>query len=334
MRRTVAFLMALIAISQANPILEYFLSEIQVAPDSLERIEIHMYSHERSYPVDLSGWTVTTNGGSATIDSGIVLQGPTDFAVITHENVSGTFTLGDSSDDIWLEGASLAEDRYLYGGGQNWTPPYGMSVAAFITTGMAGPEEYLPRVWYIDSTPTFGWPNDDFGGRISGRVLDRFGRPLEYCDVLFEAAQGTGNTSCDSTGRYVMSPLGPGTYRVSAHSDSTYLPIYYPESVSIGVNGLRDSVNMTMYPVGVSEHRETVPFAVLHQRGRTLVLNADRAGIGVVTVYDNLGRVRMSEKVALVEGKNELAMPSLSSGVYFATAHKGTSRSTVKVVFW
>jgi hypothetical protein len=284
--------------------------------------------------VDLSGWTVTTNGGVATIDSGIVLEGPTDFVVITHENVSGTFTLGDSSDDIWLEGASLAEDRYSYGGGQNWTPPHGMSVAAFITTGMGGPEEYLPRVWYIDSTPTFGWPNDDFGGRISGRVLDRFGRPLEYCDVLFEAAQGTGNTSCDSAGIYVMSPLGPGTYQVSAHSDSTYLPMYYPESVSIGVNGFRDSVDMTMYPVGVSESRETDPFTVLHQRGRTLVLNADRPGPALVSVYDNLGRVRMSEKVMLVSGSNELVLPSLSSGVYFASCRLGDRALKTKFVLY
>jgi hypothetical protein len=42
----------------------------------------------------------------------------------------------------------------------------------------------------------------------------------------------------------------------------------------------------------------------------------------------------MSEKVALVAGKNDLALPSLQSGVYFAMVQKGIYRSTAKVVLW
>ncbi len=57
----------------ANPVAEYFLSEIQVAPDSLERIEVHMYTRERPFPVDLSGWRVTTRTCTAYVDSGVML---------------------------------------------------------------------------------------------------------------------------------------------------------------------------------------------------------------------------------------------------------------------
>ena len=336
MTKTVALLTALVAISIANPVVEYFFSEIQVAPDSLERIELHMYSNERPYPVDLSGWHLTTNAGTATLDSGTVLQDSMDFEVISHENVSGPFALGDDSDDIWLEDPEHGGgDRYYWDGRYGWSPPADMSVAIYTHWEGVWPDEYLVGVWYLDSTPTFGAPNDDGGGGIAGRVLDRFGQPLENCWVRLQNAHGNGDVACDSTGRYVMSPLGPGTYQVSALSDSTYLPAYYPESVSIGVNKWRDSINMTMYSVGLAEGHPTAEQATsLHQRGRSLVLSAARPGTALVTVYDNLGRVRMSKEVALVVGKNELALPSLGSGIYFANCRFGGRTLNTKFVLY
>lgn len=335
MKRVAACLIALVAISVANPVVEYFFSEIQAAPDSLERIELHMYTNERPYPVDLSGWHITTNAGTATVDSGIVLQDSTDFVVISHENVSGPFALGDDSDDVWLDDPVQGGGDHYWYGRYGWTPPADMSVAIYTHWEGVWPDEYLVGDWYLDSTPTFGAPNDDRYGGIAGRVLDRFGQPLEYCGVWFEASYGTGHATCDSTGRYVISPLGPGIYHVSAHSDSSYLPTYYPDSVSIGVNGWQDSINMTMYPASVGDgHSGATPGSFLSQRGRTLVLNADRSGAALVRVYDNLGRVRVSEKVALVSGSNELALPSLRSGIYFASCRFGERTLKTKLVFY
>ncbi|MBM3332532.1 carboxypeptidase regulatory-like domain-containing protein [candidate division WOR-3 bacterium] len=335
MRSTLVCLFAVAAISVANPVVEYFLSEIQVAPDSLERIELHMYSDARSYPVDLSGWHVTTNAGFATIDSGTALQNSTDFAIISHENVSGSFSLGDDSDDVWLDDPVQGGGDHYWYGRYGWTPPAGTSVSIYTHWEGVWPYEYLVGDWYLDSTPTFGAPNDDRQGGITGRVLDRFGQPLENCWVQLQNAHGNGGVACDSTGRYVMSPLGPGTYEVSARSDSTYLPAYYPESVSIGVNGWMDSINMTMYPAGVTEvGRREMPQGPLRQRGRTLVLNSDRPGTTLVSVYDDLGRLRMSERVALVVGQNELALPSLSRGVYFALVQGEVRRDMAKAVLW
>jgi hypothetical protein len=285
------------------------------------------------YPVDLSGCQIVTSAGTATIDSGVVLQDSNDFVVISRENTTGTFSLCDSADTVFLVGLGDVEP-YAYGS-YGWTPPALMSAAIFAHWEGVWPYEYLARCWYLDSTPTLGAPNDDRYGGIAGRVLDRFGQPLENCWVRFQNAHGNGGAPCDSTGRYVMSPLGPGKYEVSARSDSTYLPVYYPESVSIGVNGWRDSINMTMYPTGVAEKSLAArPSVSLRQRGRTLVLTADIPGTAFVCVYDNLGRVRMSEKVTLVAGNNELALPSLSSGVYFANCRFGEQILKTKFVLY
>jgi hypothetical protein len=96
-----------------------------------------------------------------------------------------------------------------------------------------------------------------------------------------------------------------------------------------------DSINMTMYPAGVAEvgRRET-PRGFLRQRGRMLVLMADQPGTALVSVHDDLGRVRMSEKVVLEMGRNELALPSLRSGVYFAIVQGEVRRDMAKVVLW
>jgi hypothetical protein len=272
MKRAAACLIALVTIAVANPVVEYFFSEIQVAPDSLERIELHMYTPERAYPVDLSGWSLTTSAGVAIIDSGTVLQDSDDFIIISRDNVSGPFALGDDSDNVLLEEGSSLRDNYSYGR-YGWTPSAGMSVAIYTHWEGVWPDEYLVGDWYLDSTPTFDAPNDDHNGGIAGRVLDRYGQPLEHCWVRLQNAHGNGGVTCDSTGRYVMSPLGPGTYEVSAHSDSTYLPAYYPEPCPIGVNGWLDSINMTMYPAGVAEEPlVTTKRVSLRQRGWDLEL--------------------------------------------------------------
>jgi hypothetical protein len=335
MSKIAVLLIVLAAALSANPTMEYFLSEIQVAPDSLERVEIHMYSRDRQYPVDLSGWQIATNAGSATIDSGVMLQDTEDFVTISRENTTGTFSLGDSTDEIALHGSGGDIRSYTYNGDDGWAPPAGMSVAVYAHWEGIWPDEYVVCDWYLDSTPTFGAPNDDRYGGIAGRVLDRFGEPLRWCSVSFRNRWGSAYAGCDSTGRYVMSPLGPGTYQVRAHSDSTYMPVYYPESVSIGVNKWRDSIDMTMYPVGLAEGRGVAKQAILvHQRGRMLVLAADRPGAALVSVYDNLGRVRTSEKVSLASGSNELALPSLRSGVYFASCRFRERTLKTKLVLY
>jgi hypothetical protein len=320
----------------ANPTMEYFLSEIQVAPDSLERVEIHMYSRDRPYPIDLSGCQIVTNAGAATIDSGVVLHDSTDFVVISRENTTGTFSLGDSADTVALAGLGGGDiDAYEYGR-YGWAPPAGMSVTVYAHWEGIWPDEYVVCEWYLDSTPTFGAPNDDRYGGIAGRVLDRFNRPLRWCMVWFSNASGNACAACDTAGRYIMSPLGPGTYQVSTRSDSTYLPAYYPDSVSIGVNGWRDSVNMTMYPVGIAGDQPTTSRRqFLRWAGRSLLVSGDGSAPVTVEFYNQLGSRVNAFHLGPIKGEKRIELPApLAPGVYFAEAQKGAYRTTVKVVIW
>ena len=160
-------------------------------------------------------------------------------------------------------------------------------------------------------------------------------RSLPWCSVTFRNTWGNAYVGCDANGRYVMSPLGPGTYEVSAHGDSNYLPAYYPESVSIGVNGWQDSINMTVYPASVAEeYPEATAQVFLRQRGRRLILMADQPAMVSVSIYDDLGRVRMSEQVVLKSGSNELALPRFGSGVYFASCRLGIRTLKTKLVLY
>jgi len=333
MRRVAILVLLSVAALVANPTIDYFLSEIQASPDSLERVEIYRYASGLEYPIDLSGCQIVTKAGTATIDSGVVLEDSGDFVVISRENTHGTFSLGDSADSVCLVGLGDVAP-YAYGD-DGWAPPSGMSAAAYTSWEGIWPYEYVVCCWYLDSTPTFGAPNDDRYGGIAGRVHDRHGLPLPWCIVSFRNARGRASLFCDSTGRFTLSPLGPGSYEVSARSDSSYLPACYPESVSIGTNEWRDSINMTLYPAGVAEEpSHAAQQLAFRQRGRSLILTADRPGTACVMVYDNLGRVRMSERIAVVSGGNELALSRLRSGVYFASCRLGERTLKTKLVLY
>lgn len=53
-----------------------------------------------------------------------------------------------------------------------------------------------------------------------------------------------------------------------------------------------------------------------------------------MSVYDNLGRVRVSERVALASGRNEVALTGLQSGVYFASCRFGERTLKAKFVLY
>jgi len=329
MRTSLALLMGFAGIMTANPYLEYIqINEFETKPQYFERIELEAYLPLHGFPVEVGGSVIVTNAGTAVVDSGVCFDTWPYEVVLDSTNTTGTFSLGDDSDYIrvyvpYPGGSDTFKSEVRYPS-DCWAPPQGASAS-----------RYSDSRWYVDVSPTFGAYNNDYNGGIAGRVLDRSGHPLEHCLVRFETSYGKGYAGCDSMGRYVMCPLGLGIYQVSAHSDSNYLPAYYPEPCSIGVNGWLDSINMTMYPAGAAEERLGTAFLVsLRQRGRTLVLNADRPGGALVTVFDNLGRARLSEKIALAAGSNELALPGISSGVYFVNCRLGERALKTKLVLY
>jgi len=147
------------------------------------------------------------------------------------------------------------------------------------------------------------------------------------------AAVGTYHDSLYGSGHFELKPTGPGRFVVTVEC-AGYLPYTYPETIGLAANEER-WIGISLERVGaVEEQVRRASVVGLHQRGRMLVLTADQPGTALVSVYDNLGRVRMSEKVALVSGSNELALPSLRNGVYFASCRFGERTLKTKLVLY
>lgn len=339
MRATLLCLFFLCAASAANPVMVTFVNEIQVAPDSLERIEIHPHNWMSGYPIDLSGWQIVTAAGTATVNDSLVCASESSYVVLDRSNTTGTFSLGDEQDSVtFLDGYGHCEWTIVYppqwsdwGPYRFWRPPAGMSSSMFYSVYYEWPDLIENFGCYLDSTPTFGTENDDTLGGIAGRVLDDHGYPLPDCWVLVESEYGSIYTRCDSVGRYSSRPLGPASYIVSAHGDSTWLPTKYPDSVRIEPNQLRDSINLTMYPVGIAEtHAARLPAPAIHQQGRNLVVAGN--GPADITLFDLSGREKAILCAGVLPGEHRVALPRLAPGVYFARANVAGNRITTKVV--
>jgi hypothetical protein len=128
-------------------------------------------------------------------------------------------------------------------------------------------------------------------------------------------------------------PTGLGEFVVTADCPG-YLPYTYPDTIGLPPNGEREIYIYLQRPGAVAERAGNATVFDLYQRGPSLVLSADLRGEARVTVYDNLGRVRISERVPLVSGGNELALPSLRSGVYFANCQLGQNTLKTKFVLY
>jgi hypothetical protein len=334
MWRAAAFLIALASFVAANPVAEWYISEVQVAPDSLERVELHFYSGSQC-PVDLSGAHIITRAGTAVIDSGIVLDSA-NYVVIDRSNTSGTFSLADDSDcvrlvvppDTWNEQSVTYPGNPNRNSANSWRPSAGQSTCLH-TWG-----EYWPPMfdwvdvstWYVDSTPTFGLPNDDDEGGISGFIFDNAGQPLSEATVTISAAQGAARMASAiqyywPAGYYEEIPTGPGVFFVTA-TKTGYLPGYYPDSIRLNTNERQDDIDIYLYPLGLAEQAVAagrVCPCISWCRDRLLIIS-DREGPACVRIVSEIGRVVWRQAVELRTGVNRLALNDRPTpGVYFAT---------------
>ena len=182
--------------------------------------------------------------------------------------------------------------------------------------------------------------NDDAGGGIWGGVHDQESG-LSDATVRISSVYGYGTSTMGtddlwgiySGGYFEQKPTGPGRFVVTVECDS-YLPYTYPDTIELAVDEER-WLDISLERAGVADARAgSANFVRLRQCGRSLVLTADGPRIAVVEVYDNLGRVRMSERVVLESGSNELALPGLQSGVYFASCRFGGRTLKTKLVLY
>jgi hypothetical protein len=349
MRRTAVFLIALAFAADANPVMDWYISEIQVAPDSLERVELHFYSGSQC-PGDLSGARIITRAGTAVIDSGVVLDS-TNYVVIDRTNTSGTFSLADDSDNVRLAipPDTLNGQSVVYPGNPNrnhahsWRPPAGLSCCLATWTEYWPPAlDYVDVVtWYIDSTPTFGSANDGAAGGISGLIFDNNGHALPGATVTISAAQGEAQmVSAEQyywpAGYYEEMPTGPGVFFVTAAKEG-YLPGCYSDSIRLNTNERQYYINIYLYPLGLAEQAVASGRAcpcISWYRDRLLIV-CDRECPARVRVVDEVGRVVWRQTVELRTGTNGVVLNAqLDPGVYFASCRLGERTLKTKFVLY
>lgn len=334
MHRVVTVLIAtllLVASAAANPIIPTLITEIQVAPDSLERIELNTRYWPGGYQ-DFSGWQIITNAGTAVVDSGVVATGPDDYVVLNRSNVTGTFSLGDAGDVIVLKSAPNESVVVSYPSpscnlAQCWCPPAGMSVARIVHT-VTFPEPDIIYNWYFDATPSFGAANDDTLGGIFGTVRNQQAQPL--CSAVVRIAGPGGGSAywTDAQGRYAAHPTGQGTFWVTASKGGQSGE--YPDSVHVAQNEFRDSINIIVPYSGTSE-LPTVRLT-LDWRGGWLRVSADGPVRADLVAVNASGRVCGRLHTLLTAGETELhPLAVLPAGVYLVQGTIGKENVNRKV---
>ncbi len=266
-------------IVNANPIMTRIINEFQVAPSNSERIEFHylvtpVQDTLISDSISLLNTTLITPGGTSLVDTALYLEG-TGYAIIDTSILSGNFGLPDDSGFITTyDGGGFYPfwDSISYPNEAS-TPPAHYSAAKFHCRYWY---QELPITWYlfmedwyIDLTPTFGLPNDDYPGcTISGHVYDYYGQPLSNARVTATAQEdwyedgGIVNPpqyhkSCTtytaSDGSYSVDSLLPWQYYVDVWANG-----YVPDTQLTGTLRCTEPItNLDFYLlIGITEDRE------------------------------------------------------------------------------
>jgi len=338
MTRFLVCLLFAAAVVAANPFVETYLSEVSV--DSAHQF-VELCCAPMPQSVDLSGWRIVTSLSACTLTYQLQYD---EVLVVDSEALAigdighGTFRLNPLGDSVFLfDDTGYVADhvhfpRYPTGHDSAPLPPATGSIAFWNFDDFEGQS----MNWYIDSTPTPGWENDDHS-MIAGSVTGTGGITLDEVMVVASGQSGRCHQGLMAETDYGVSGLGAGKYAVKAyafHQGHSY-QVTYPESVAVGYSQTVGGINIVIPLTGVAKDATGNASRLgLGQRGRTLVLSADRPGAALVTVYDNLGRVGMSEKVIMVSGSYELPLHLLSSGVYFASCRFRERTANAKFVLY
>lgn len=328
----------LISSVHSNPIIQTFINEFQTAPDSLERIELHAVPPYGQ--VDLGGWTITTRAGTATINPGTILP-LYGYATIDRTNTAGIFSLDETQDTIYLytnHGWRIDEVRWPslpVGNYNSPAPPYDGSSSRYRPPY----EPWEPINWYIDSTPTFDEPNDDWSS-ISGRVLNQYNQPLIGFGVYARGFYGRSAGKADSLGDYTVAGLGEGNYWLFGY-DSLGQRVNYPESVFVGYNQHITGIHIIVPDNGMERTDPLVDIGTLLSipnpilSNSTIYLNLPNKTKVVMKVFDaggNLLQTLMNQN--LKAGKHKISLePNLPPSIYFLNISIGKQRVNKKIIY-
>ena len=239
-------------IVSANPIVIEVINEFQVAPYDSERVELRYLQSAALDTVftetfDLYDTEISTPAGLAYVDTNVFLAGMGQM-VIDRSLLTGVFGLPDDTGYIAVMFAEPMNDSIFYPGhATTWccapTPPCYCSAAKFHCYAYVLNEYCQISDWYIDVTPTFGAPNDDYPGCIlSGSAYGINNQPLSGARVTAIVVEASAS---------IFPPLPYHTCCTTftavdgSYSFDSLLPYFY--DVNVSANGY---VPDTQYFVG------------------------------------------------------------------------------------
>lgn len=311
--------------------------EVQAAPDSLEKIELHWAPAGIGvYPetLNLGGTQIRTRAGTAFINSGIILT-DSGYVVIDSTNTTGVFSLNAVTDTVKISIPGWWEDYVVI---RN-LPPY-KSFATFNIVNRWG-KQSLNR--YIDDTPTFGYENNDWSS-ISGCVRDTSNQPISLAEVWATSPIGESWDWTDSLGQYFLLGLGAGKYQVSVQSNVGNA--IYPESVYVPFSTHITNINFILPQVGITEHnkyvRMPINFYLFPNPSSTpkIYLQLSELSWVEIKIYDSKGSLVKSIAQANLlpgeytfswNGHNEQNDKTVA-GVYFVNLKAGSINKTAKLI--
>ncbi len=326
------------AVAAANPFVETYLSEVSVDP-AHQFVELHCAPQLQS--VDLSGWQIITSTSSCTLTCQLDYYLPllVDSAALAGGEVGyGTIRLNPLGDSIMLvtDSGPVADvvhyPRCPTGYDSAPLPPSTGSIAFWNYDDMEGQS----MNWYVDSTPTPGWENDDYSV-ISGTISGTGGDTLDEVYVTAQGQNGHCHRGLYHQTGYSIGGLGAGTYEVkaSAYHQGHLYQATYPESVFVGYSGAVSGINFVFPVSGVAETPSVPLLPLVRVSGRVLFLSGNGEALVNVRLYNQVGSRVGEFHLGPFEGKKRIALPAtLAPGVYFAEAQRGMSRSLAKVVLW
>ena len=312
------------AVVAANPFVETYLSEVGV--DSAHQFVELLPAPDRG-TINLSGWQIVTSMSACTLTCYVYTFDPpllVDSAALAGGDVGyGSIRLNPLGDSVKVitDSGKVVDvvhfPRSPTGYDSAPLPPLHGSVAFLNYDDAEG--QWMN--WYIDSTPTPGWANDDYS-RITGTVTGTGGITLDEAYVY--ASGLNGNCFCDLYRKtpYTIYGLGAGKYEVKAYAYHQGQPYQatYPESVSVGYSGAVGGINFVFPASGVAEKQPIVVRPLVQVLGRSLLLSGDGTAPVSVQLYNQVGS-RISEfHLGPISGEQRIELPAtLAPGVYFAT---------------
>jgi hypothetical protein len=326
----------------ANPVFISYINEIQTAPESLQRIEIHTTPFPGA-GANLSGYWIKTRAGIATINQGTIIP-YTGFITIDSTNTSGIFHLNTITDTITI----YSNNNYILqsvifpaqpvGEDLAPAPPFGGSVCLY-----RSPYYYFIEWdkinWYIDSTPTFDEPNDDWSS-ISGTILNAQGQPASG---LFVDASGQNGDMCgfsDTAGHYDICGLGQGKYWLTVWIGYGVFAGNYPESVYVGYSQNVPNININLPLNGIEQTTKLLQSDFTFITPNPFYNNAKISFVlpfeteVLIKLFDIRGdflKTILNQK--LNAGQHQIRLNlSLVPGVYFLNANIGQQQLTKKLI--